>query len=119
MMKADDSYLAMPMDSCMSMLPHRLFESTPEKTAPGAILDFGDHSSTSDAAAESGDSIRSAEVEATAPETPRSMQEKQDSVFPLMSPQPRMSPPTTLGLTTPTPATPKRQCYVPETPSPE
>lgn len=113
MLKVDDSYLGMPVESCM--LPHRLFESSPEKSDHGAILDFA--SSTSEATAlDNCDTLSS--PERIAPESPRCRREKQDELGPLMSPQPGLSP-HYRGLATPTPATPKRACYVPETPSPD
>lgn len=114
MMKVEDSYLGMPME--FAMLPHRLFDSSPEKSDEG-ILDLhsgGDSEAT--AALENGNSTTCPEQ--SVPESPRSRPEKQDSLMPLMSPQPKMSPPAR-GLATPTPATPKRPCYVPETPSPD
>lgn len=114
MLKVDDSYLGMPVESSY-MLPHRLFDSSPEKSDQGAILDFA--SSTSEATAlDTGDSLTSAER--AAPESPRCRREKQDELGPLLSPSVQMSP-QYRGLATPTPATPKRACYVPETPSPD
>jgi len=119
MLKVDDSYLGMPVESCM--LPHRLFDSSPEKCDPGAILDFGSSSSIEATASDNCDTLSS--PERIAPESPRCRREKQDELGPLMSPQPG-TPGLGLsahyrGLATPTPATPKRACYVPETPSPD
>lgn len=116
MMKVDDPYLGMPVESYMHMIPNRLFEMTPEKSDPSALLEI----EGTTAAVESGDSPSSAGPERAEPASPRCRpQEDEDSVMPLMSPQPQMSPLSLRGLTTPTPATPKRPCYVPDTPSPD
>jgi len=107
MLKADDYTLGMPIDATFgmpmdAMLPHRLFDSSPEKSEQGQMLDS--HSSNS---IESSDG-----VEAQAPVSPRPRGEPQDGLGPLMSPPVRC-------LASPTPTTPKRPCYVPETPSPD
>lgn len=123
MLKAEDGFLNMPVES---MLPHRLFDSSPAKSDPNEALD---NSEGCDIAGESSETSANQEGAASmdkleVPASPRCRIEKQDSLMPLMSPIPGMAQrglatPTQFGLTTPTPATPKRPCYVPETPSPE
>jgi hypothetical protein len=103
-LKVDDSYSTMPMESYM--LPHRLFDSSPEKSDHfqdqlDGISPVGSDSTTVEGSIEG----------VKAPESPRS-RSQEDSVMPLMSPPLRC-------FGSPTPTTPKRQCYVPETPSPD
>jgi hypothetical protein len=102
MLKADDYSLGMPMDAAF-MLPHRLFDSSPDKSEQGHMLES--HSSNS---VESGDCVEAPQ----APASPRPRGETQDGLGPLMSPPAHC-------LASPTPMTPKRPCYVPETPSPD
>jgi len=107
-MKADYSFMNMPVES--DMLPHRLFDSSPEKSEQSLMLE-NNSSNSETTGLESGDSSNSPAVR-LAPASPRTRTFDADSLMPLMSPSPRF-------LGTPMPATPKRQCYVPETPSPE
>jgi len=107
-LKADDPYMGIPMETFM--LPHRLFESTPEKGEQGNMLES---SSNETPTMESGDdNSPDSGAQGSIPESPRSRTQPQDSIMPLMSPSVRC-------LASPTPTTPKRQCYVPETPSPD
>lgn len=107
MLKADGSYLEMPMEGYM--LPHRLFDSSPEKSEQGLMLGDANGSNTETTSLESGEI-----PELKAPESPRG---QKDSLMPLRSPN--MLSPSARCLASPTPTTPKRQCYVPETPSPD
>jgi len=101
MLKADDYSLGMPMDASY-MLPHRLFETTPTKSDEGPMLET--HSSHS-----SGDGV---EAQAPASPRPRLLRARsQDARTP--------KPVSSHLMCSPTPTTPKRQCYVPETPSPD
>jgi hypothetical protein len=104
LMKAEESYgMGMPMET--TMIPYRLFDSSPEK------LEQEGHAFVSQSfSPESDDSPDSAAVQA--PESPRCRDQDQDSLMPLMSPSVRV-------FASPTPATPKRPCFVPETPSPD
>jgi len=119
-MKADYSFMNMPVES--DMLPHRLFDSSPDKSEQSLVLE-NNSSNSETTGLESGDSGNSPAAR-VAPASPRTRPFSADSLMPLMSPPPRFlrtpipSTPSAL-LGTPIPSTPKRQCYVPETPSPE
>merc|ERR1719456_24998 len=67
MLKVEDSYLGMPVESYM--LPHRLFDSSPEKSEQGQHM-LESRSSNSETTLESGDSAQS--PEAQVPQSPRS-----------------------------------------------
>lgn len=120
-LKVPESYMMPPEAICTQMetvplesyvLPHRLFDS-PEKASSeqGQTTPLREeHHCQRRARSEE---RRSTVLESgEAPESPRSRTQPQDSIGPLMSP-------TVRCLASPTPTTPKRQCYVPETPSPE
>lgn len=114
MMKADGSYLEMPMEGYM--LPHRLFDSSPEKSEPLGLESSNSETTT----LESGESP---ERDVKAPVSPRATSAPpRDSLMPLRSPsafKPHMLSPNARCLASPTPKTPQRQCYMPETPSPD
>jgi len=115
MMKADSSYSEMPMEGYM--LPHRLFDSSPEKSEPLGL----DSSNSETTTLES--SGGSPERDVKAPSSPRAQSAPpKDSLMPLRSPcafKPHMLSPNARCLASPTPKTPQRQCYMPETPSPD
>jgi len=113
-MKADYSFMpgySMPVES--DMLPHRLFDSSPEKSDQGQMLENNSNSDTTT----TGDSPDNKE----APASPRVRPRGEDSLMPLMSPPAKFlgTPFASDLLGTPIPTTPKRQYHVPETPSPD
>lgn len=108
-MKADYSFFPMPVES--DMLPHRLFDSSPEKSDQGQMLENNSNSDTTT----TGDSPDNKE----APASPRVRPRGEDSLMPLMSPPPKFLGHSSDLLGTPIPTTPKRQYHVPETPSPD
>merc|ERR1719473_1155246 len=110
MQVVDDYTMAMPMDGYM--LPHRLFDSSPEKSDQGQPLEGP--SSNEEFTLECDSSLQ---PEAQVPESPRDRPrpvQPEDRLTPLVSASPAVH-----ILCSPTPATPKRPCYVPETPSPD
>lgn len=94
------------------MLPHRLFDSSPEKSEQGATLENENNSDTTTLESGDGSGSSPAEKGCLAPSSPRVRPRSEDSLMPLMSP-----PPHFMG--TPIPTTPKRLFHVPETPSPD
>lgn len=88
----NETYM-MPMDYS-AVLPHRLFDSSPEKS----------EQTHREATVEGG--------ECPSQEVPEPQSPRQADIMPLMSPPLHC-------LASPVPTTPKRQCYVPETPSPD
>jgi len=106
--------MAMEMHMESLMLPHRLFDSSPEKSER---FDSVTQSHSLDSSNSESTTLKCA---AHALQSPRSRApEDQDSMLPLMSPKTLMSPKMRHCMASPVPTTPKRPCYVPETPSPD
>jgi hypothetical protein len=97
--KACDDYMAMPSES--SMIPHRLFDSSPEKSDRGLLEVRSTHSEST--TVESTESLLSP-CKVDAPLSP-GRQSKQHEMMPFFR--------------SPVPSTPKRLNFVPETPSPD
>jgi hypothetical protein len=118
-LKAEGYDLGMPMGLESAMLPHRLFDSPPEKSEQGLQHESNSSNGDSPTTGESGDSPQSRDL--VAPMSPRARVPNEDSLGPLMSPSPGsfIRADDKWALATPTPTTPKRPCYVPETPSPD
>jgi hypothetical protein len=103
MYKACDDYMAMPSES--SMIPHRLFDSSPEKSDRGLCEVHSTHSETT--TIESTESLPSP-CKVDAPMSPGRPSKQREMMSPLVN-----------YLRSPVPSTPKRPNYVPETPSPD
>jgi hypothetical protein len=108
-LKADVYDMGAHMES--QMLPHRLFDSTPEKSDQG--FQYDSNSSNGGFQEHLGERSESPpSMDRVAPMSPRPNTFKEDTLGPLKSPSARF-------LATPIADTPKRQCYVSETPSPD